>query len=134
MVWDVENKAGRERYFVNPTKSHTLNTLQIPGKTVQRIYIYMYGEKVKNRKSATHLGIVRNVNRKPEIGEKISLGKKNGLFSYGCWVAWGWGVESITEWAYLVNFYRSEVALRVRGYIAQKKRILTISKGFKGNV
>ena len=43
----------------------------------------MYGEKVKDSKSATHLGIVRNVNRKPEIDEKISLGRKTAYSLMG---------------------------------------------------
>ena len=36
----------------------------------------MYNKKIKDSKSATHLGIVRNANGKPDIEEKINLGRK----------------------------------------------------------
>ena len=43
MVWYVENNAGRERYFVNPTKSHTLRHPSNTRKdcSTQIIYIYV---------------------------------------------------------------------------------------------
>ena len=60
MVWDVEDNAGRERFFVNPSKSHTLKhpsnkKKECPGE------IFMYNDKIKNSNSATHHGIVKNV-------------------------------------------------------------------------
>ena len=36
----------------------------------------MYNDKIENSNSATHLGIVRNINGKPDIDEKINLGRK----------------------------------------------------------
>ena len=82
MVWDVENIAGRERYFVNPTKNHTLRHPSNTRKDCPTD-IYMYSEKVKDSKSPTHLGIVRNVNRTPDIDEKISLGMKTAYSFMG---------------------------------------------------
>ena len=50
MVWDVENNAGRERYFVKPTKSHTLRQPSYTRKDYPTD-IYMYSEKAKDSKS-----------------------------------------------------------------------------------
>ena len=75
MVWDVEDNAGRERFIVNPSKSHALKYLSNKRKENDED-IFMYNKKIKDSKSATHLGIVRNVNGKPDIEQKINLGRK----------------------------------------------------------
>ena len=43
----------------------------------------MYDDKIEDSKKATHLGIVRNVNGKPYIDEKISLGRKTAYSLMG---------------------------------------------------
>ena len=43
----------------------------------------MYNDKIKNSNSATHLGIVRNVDGKPDIDEKINLGSKKAYSLMG---------------------------------------------------
>ena len=75
MVWGVEENAGRERFFVNPLKSHTLKYPVSRKKEVSE-HIIMYNDKIENSNSATHLGITRSTNGKPNIDEKISLGRK----------------------------------------------------------
>ena len=45
--------------------------------------ILMYSKKIKGCKSATHLAIVQNVNGKPDIEEKINLGRKQLTPSWG---------------------------------------------------
>ena len=61
MVWDVEDNAGRERFIVNPSKSHALKYLSNKRNDED---IFMYNKKINDSKSSTHLGIVRNVNGK----------------------------------------------------------------------
>ena len=102
MVWGVEDNAGRERFIVNPSKSHTLKYLSNKRKENDED-IFMYNKKIKDSKSAMHLGIVQNVNGKPDIEEKINLGKRS-LFPYGGSFPWGrWG-QTISERVYMVNF------------------------------
>ena len=43
----------------------------------------MYNDKIKNSNSATHLGIVRNVDGKPDIDEKINLSRKTAYSLMG---------------------------------------------------
>ena len=71
----------------------------------------MYNDRIEDsRRKATHLGIVRNVNGKPDIDEKISLGRKTAYSLMGRDFT-GEGVESIAKWVYLVYLCSSEVAL-----------------------
>ena len=63
MVWDVEDNAGRERSIVNPSNSHALKYLSNKRKGNDGD-IFMYNKTIKDSKSATHLGIVQNVNGK----------------------------------------------------------------------
>ena len=59
MVWDVEANAGRERFYVNPSKIHTLK-YSSKRKKENPEDIFMYNNKTENSKSATHLGVIRN--------------------------------------------------------------------------
>ena len=43
----------------------------------------MYNDKIEDSTSATHLGIIRNVNGKPDIEEKINLGRKTAYSLMG---------------------------------------------------
>ena len=43
----------------------------------------MYNDKIKNSNSATHLGIVRNVDGELDIDEKINLGRKTAYSLMG---------------------------------------------------
>ena len=61
--------AGRERFFVNPSKSHALKYLSNVGKENGED-VFMYNKKIKDSTSATHLDIVRNVNGKRYIEGK----------------------------------------------------------------
>ena len=82
MVWDVEDNAGRERFIVIPSKSHALKYLSNKRKENDED-IFVYNKKIKDSKSATHLGLVRNVNGKPDIKEKINLGRKTAYSLMG---------------------------------------------------
>ena len=82
MVSDVEGNAGRERYFVNPSKSHTLKYQANRNKECAGD-IYMYNNRIKDSRKATHLGKVRNVKGKPDIDEKISLDRKTAYSLMG---------------------------------------------------
>ncbi|MEW8547951.1 MAG: reverse transcriptase family protein, partial [Candidatus Thiodiazotropha sp.] len=90
MVWDVENNASRERYFVNPSKSHALRYSSRRNRSTD---IYMYNQKIKNSESTTHLGIVRDVSGKPDIEAKISLGRKTAYSLMGAGFHGGGGVD-----------------------------------------
>ena len=68
MVWNVEENAGRERFIVNPSKSHALKYLSNKRKENDED-IFMYNKKIKDSKSDMHLGIVRNVSGKTDIEE-----------------------------------------------------------------
>ena len=88
MVWDVEDNAGRERFIVNPSKSHALKYLSNKRKETDED-TFMYNKKNKDKRSATHLGIVWNVNRKPDIEEKINLGRRTAYSLLGtCLLYW----------------------------------------------
>ena len=72
-------------------KSHTLKHQSSKKEIMSRGDFYVqYNDKIENINSATHLGIVRNINGKPEIDEKIKLGRKMGYslmvagFHWGC--------------------------------------------------
>ena len=43
----------------------------------------MYNDRIEDSRKAAHLGIVRNVNGKPDIDEKISLGRKTAYSLMG---------------------------------------------------
>ena len=92
MVWDVEDNAGRERFIVNPSKSHALKYLSNKRKENDKD-IFMYNKKIKDSKSATHLGIVRNVNGKPDIEQKINLGRKTAYSLMGAGFHGGGGLK-----------------------------------------
>ena len=92
MVWDVEGNAGRERIFVNPSKSHTLK-YPANKKKESGGDIFMYNDKIEDSTSATHLGIIRNVNGKPDIEEKINLGRKTAYSLMGSGFHGGGGLK-----------------------------------------
>ena len=95
IVWDVEDNAGRERFIVNPSKSHALKYLSNKRKENDED-IFMYNKKIKDSKSAMHLGKVRNVKGKPDIEEKIDLGRKTAYSLMGA-VFHGRGRLKITQ-------------------------------------
>ena len=65
----------------------------------------MYNKKIKDSKTATHLGIVWNVNGKPDIEEKINLGRKTAYSLMGAgFHGGGGGAQTISERVYMVNF------------------------------
>ena len=92
MVWDVEDNAGRERFIVNPSKSHALKYLSNKKKENDED-IFMYNKTIKDSKIATHLGIVRNVNGKPDIEQKINLGRKTAYSLMGAGFHGGGGLK-----------------------------------------
>ena len=108
MVWDVEGNAGRERFIVNPSKSHTLKYPANRNKECAG-EIYIYNDRIEDSRKATHLVIVRNVNGKPGIDEK-KFRQENSIFPHDA-AFHGGGVESIAKWVYLVYLCSSEVAL-----------------------
>ena len=120
MVWHVEDNAGRERFFVNPSKSHTLKHPSNRKKECQG-EIFMYNDKIENSNFATHLGIVRNINGKPDIDEKINIDRKTAYSLMGGGFSWGMGAKTFTKRLYLVNFCSSKVALWFRSIIAHKE-------------
>ena len=75
MVRDVDDNAERERFFVNPSKSHALKYWSNKRKENDED-IFMYNKKIQDSSSVTPLGIVRNVNEKPDIEKKINLDGK----------------------------------------------------------
>ena len=64
MVWNADNNARREIYWIHLTKSHTL---RLPD-------IFTTGEHVDNPHTTVHLGIVRNTNWRADIDGKYFLG------------------------------------------------------------
>ena len=103
MVWDMEENAGRERFIVNPSKSHALKYLSNKRKENDE-NIFVYNKKIKDSKSAMHLGIVWNVNGKPDIEQKINLGRKTAYSLMGAGFHGGWGAQTISKRVYMVNF------------------------------
>ena len=75
-VWDVEDNTNRERYCVNPVKSSTLCYPFGPTLEYENNDICMAGDKISNDSNTTHLGIYRDTSDKPNIEEKISIGRK----------------------------------------------------------
>ena len=61
-------------------------------------------KKIKDSRSATHLGIARNVNGKPDIEEKINLGRKTAYSLMGAGFHGGGGAQTIPKRVYIVNF------------------------------
>ena len=55
----------------------------------------MYNDRIENSNTATHLGIARNVNGKPEIGEKINLGRKTAYSLMGAGLHGGGGLKPL---------------------------------------
>ena len=55
--------------------------------------IYMYSDSIKDSTSATHLGITRNINGKPNIEEKIKLGRKTAYSLMGAGFHGGGGLK-----------------------------------------
>ena len=63
MVRDADNSAGRERYCIHPSKSHTLWYTQRKKKDAE-LDIFMAGDNVDTPNSTVHIGIVRNTSGK----------------------------------------------------------------------
>ena len=102
MVWDAENGAGRERYCIHPTKSHTL--LYKPGRRDDsELNIFLNGERVDITDQAVHLGIQRNTSGRADIEGKTTLGRKHSLLLNGCGFPWGLWFEGSPEWSCLVH-------------------------------
>ena len=71
----------------------------------------MYNKKIKDSKSATHLGIVRNVNGKPDIEEKIKLDRKTAYSLMGTGFNGGGGSNHLIKRVYMVNFCGTKAAV-----------------------
>ena len=93
MVWDADNSAGRERYCIHPTKSHTLWYTQRKKKDAE-LDIFMAGEKVDTPNSTMHLGIVRNTSGNADIEGKITLGRKTAYSLMGAGLHGGSGLKA----------------------------------------
>ena len=124
MVWDVENNAGEERYLVNLTKSHTLRHPSNTRKDCPTdIYMYSEKSKKKKKKSATHLGIVRNVNGKPDIDEKISLGRKTAYSLMGAGFHGGGGLKASQNGLIWSTFVVPRLLYGLEALLLRKKDI-----------
>ena len=93
MVWDADNSAGRERYCIHPTKSHTLWYTQRKKKDAE-LDIFMAGEKEDTPNSTVHLGIVRNTSGNADIEGKITLGRKTAYSLMGAGLHGGSGLKA----------------------------------------
>ena len=76
MDLDADNNARQERYFLHPTKSHTLRFASRAKKRETEPDISMAGERVDTPDTTVHMGMVRNTNRRADIDGKIYLGRK----------------------------------------------------------
>ena len=84
-------------------------------------HIIMYNDTIENSNSATHLGITRNTNGKPNIDEKISLGRKTAYSLMGAGFHGGGGLKPSQNghiWSTFI-FHCSKVTLWVRGITTQ---------------
>ena len=122
MVWDVEGNAGRERFFVNPSKSHTLKYPANRNKECAGD-IYMYDDKIEDSRKATHLGIVRNVNGKPDIDEKISLGRKTAYSLMGAGFHGGGGLKALQNGYIWSTFVVPRLLYGLEALLLSKKDI-----------
>ena len=82
-IWDVENNTHRERYCVNPSKSSTLVYPYAKPIDIECTSIFMGGDTISNDSKTTHLGIHREVDDKPNIEEKINIGRKTAYSIMG---------------------------------------------------
>ena len=82
-IWDVENNTQRERYCVNPSKSSTLVYPYAKSNDIECTSIFMADDTISNDSKTTHLGIHREVNDKPNIEEKINIGRKTAYSIMG---------------------------------------------------
>ena len=62
LVWDVENSASCDRFYIHPTKSHILWHTYHKKKDLN-LDTFLAGDKVDVTDTAVHLGIVRNTCR-----------------------------------------------------------------------
>ena len=132
MVWDVEGNAGRERFFVNPSKSHTLKYPATKKKECEGD-IYMYNDRIKDSTSATHLGITRNINGKPNIEEKINLGRKTAYSVMGAGFHGGGGLKPSQNGFIWSTFVVPRLLYGLEALLHTKK-ILSVLKGFRDSV
>ena len=127
MVWDVGDNAGRERFFVNPSKSHTLKHPSNRKKECQG-EIFMYNDKIENSNSATHLGIVRNINGKPDIDEKINLGRKTAYSLMGAGFHGGGGLKPSQNGYILSTFVVLRLLYGLEALLLTKKDIYCLER------
>ena len=74
MVWNADNNARREIYYIHLTKSHTLRFASQAKKRETEPDIFTTGERVDTPDTTVHLGIVRNTNWRADIDGKYLLG------------------------------------------------------------
>ena len=132
MVWDVEDNAGRERFIVNLSKSHALKYLSNKRKENDED-IFMYNKKIKDSKSATHLGIVRNVNGKPDIEQKINLGRKTAYSLMGAGFHGGGGLKPSQNGYIWSTFVVPRLLYGLESILLSKKDVECLESS-KGNV
>ena len=82
-IWDVEKETQRERYCINPPKSSTLFFNFAKSSDSECTDIYMAGDTISNDSKTTHLGIHREVKDKPNIEEKINIGRRTAYSIMG---------------------------------------------------
>ena len=92
MLWDVENNANCDRYYIHPMKSHILRYC-CGRKKKPDFDIFLSGDRVDITDSAVHLGIVRNTSRKVDIEGKITLGRKTAYSLMGAGFHGGSGLK-----------------------------------------
>ncbi|MEW8547407.1 MAG: reverse transcriptase domain-containing protein, partial [Candidatus Thiodiazotropha sp.] len=73
--------AGRNRYVIHPTKSCVLT---YPfGRKVPEATYFIGGDRVQQENQTKHLGVLRDTSQKPNIPEKINLGRRTAYSLMG---------------------------------------------------
>ena len=74
--------AGRNRYGIHPTKSCVLTYPYGPQKPKDVVYT-MGNDQVQQEKQTKHLGILRDISQKPNIQDKVNLGRRTAYSLMG---------------------------------------------------
>ena len=93
----------------------------------------MYNDRIKDSTSATHLGITRNINRKPNIEEKINLGRKTAYSVMGAGFHGGGGLKPSQNGFIWSTFVVPRLLYGLEALLHTKK-ILSVLKGFRDSV
>ena len=82
----------------------------------------MYNDRIKDSRKATHLGLVRNVNGKTDIDEKISLGRKTSYSLRGRAFT-GEGLKALQNGYFWSAFVVSRMLYGLEALMLSKKDI-----------